>query len=977
MVHGVHHLLNAPVCALQPGQRLGGGDGQQHAGGGDLGGVADVGLGRGGLQGPHIGVQLGHIGADGVFAPGLVHAVPPGQLQHGHGEGVGVHPELEFDGPRIVPGVGQVQRAAPLRVQGADFGHGDIVAAIHQPDGRPLPDARLSEILGGNHIDRRIAGQLGIDGHRGPRPGGHAQGLEGTGALPGGVLGGGAALEIIFHHAQGGSVARQQRPGQLQLVPQPGQIQIEVGLSLQPGGEGGDLLPGHTRLEGSEGAVGKQRGDIVGQAVALVEGHLGDAHPAAVALPLVKGDGQGLDALYRGEGQHQIALLGVHGGGVIKRFAEQGLPLAVLGGHGVGAQGILVVSGQVRHQDDIVHVLGLAEGIGEVAVQAPAPGNPVGGRVAVHHLSHGKAGAERPVYVAGIGHGHRLDQPIVNAVLLGQLGHGQLLPLGGARGGGGVGARAPAVARLHRYLIGHAVGQAGDKGGGAGQVAAILGEDPLARRAVEDLVVGRVLGFAPAQPQGLVGGGHGDVGGRAGDAARLRGSGHHLGGRALPIAVDGGDLELVGFQVLQPCDCGPGGIGGHLPVQTAAGAVVDDIAGDVAHSGPLQGHLSAAGGGGEVLHLVVFGVFGYDVFQELNLSHHGKVRVVLGCGDGDGDLLHGYLAAQVDGDHPLLRRGANGMYSLGEGGVEGDGKGGAIGQLRQRLPLLDGAGAVGTGDLDLAHLHRLSAKADGQGDRLRVCLLLQGDGPVLPEQVGGVPRDVGGVHLGRDDGGGGLLYQGLAGASHVMADISQVGDVHPAVPIQIERRRAAAQHGVHGGQVRSVNLSVPVHVAQGEGAVPGAHNQVLGIPVQGDGLGEGLVTRSGELHLVALGGGQAGELQRIIAHPPLAGQRRAVHVFHLDRDGLGAARQGDGDILSTAGHTEPDAPPSGAVRRLGQVEPEGEPDRAGGGRGVRRACGGYARQAEGAHHNQAEYPGDQSSSCFHVCHSLLIAPTLC
>ena len=55
-----------------------------------------------------------------------------------------------------------------------------------------------------------------------------------------------------------------------------------------------------------------------------------------------------------------------------------GEQISALSGHGVGAKGILVVSAQVGHQDDIIHVLRLGKGIGEVAVQAPVLGHPVG-----------------------------------------------------------------------------------------------------------------------------------------------------------------------------------------------------------------------------------------------------------------------------------------------------------------------------------------------------------------------------------------------------------------------------------------------------------------------------------------------------------------------------------------------------------------------------------------------------------------------
>ena len=217
------------------------------------------------------------------------------------------------------------------------------------------------------------------------------------------VLPAAAALEVLLHQAQRASLPVQQTLRQVQLIPEPGQVQIEVRFLLQPLGEGGDPVGGHIAGQGSEAPVGEEGGDIIRQTVAFVEGHLGDAHPAG-ALPLVQGDGQLLDPLHHGEVQHQIVLLAVHPGREIQRLRQQDLPLVVPGGHLVAVQGVFVVPAQIGDQDGIVHILGLPEGIGEVAVQAPVLGDPVGGRIVVEHVCRGEVGAQRRIDIVGICH---------------------------------------------------------------------------------------------------------------------------------------------------------------------------------------------------------------------------------------------------------------------------------------------------------------------------------------------------------------------------------------------------------------------------------------------------------------------------------------------------------------------------------------------------------------------------------------------
>ena len=524
-----------------------------------------------------------------------------------------------------------------------------------------------------------------------------------------------------------------------------------------------------------------------------------------------------------------------------------------------------MVPAQVGHQDGVVHVLGGLEGIGKPAAHPPLVGHPVGGGIVVDDVRRGEVGAQGAVHVAGVFHHHRLDIAVVDAVLGGQVRHDQLLLLGRACGGGGVGAGAPLVARLDGHLIGGAIGQAGDGGGGGGEVAA-------------ELLEGGLVGLSDAD----VGGGPGHPGGQGH-------GGHHPGGSALPVAVNGGDLEVVGFQVVQPGDHGLIGVGGGgLAQRGGAGAVGHGVAGNVVHRAPAQGYLAVARGDGEALHLVgvIFRVFRHDVLEELNFRHSGEARLACGGGDLDGDLFHRHLVSQVDGDHLLAHRPAGGVYVRREGVVEGDGEGGAVHQLHQGGAGLDGPRSVGAGDLDLAHHH--------------------------------------------------------------------AGDL-------IE----------HDGQFqRIVHRAVPVEVAQGEGAVAGAHDHVLAVAVQRHSAAEGFIAVSGEGQLILRpSGGKAGQHHLVVAHLAFVGQLHAVGVLHGDGDvriqsvyRFLPAGEGDGGGFPISADLELDIPGRRVGGGLGQVEADGQPDGSGGGcagaGGVRRDR--QARQAQGAHQDQAEQPGNQS-----------------
>lgn len=205
------------------------------------------------------------------------------------------------------------------------------------------------------------------------------------------------------------------------------------------------------------------------------------------------------------------------------------------------------------------------------------------------------------------------------------------------------------------------------------------------------------------------------------------------------------------------------------------------------------------------------------------------------------------------------------MDSLGRGGVKGHAKRGLALQLHQGRPLLDSAGVVRAGDLNLAGFNsRVEGHRDGQS---RSVLRGQLHLALVPEQVGRVAAGDGDsavVQLGSDNGGGVQLLN-LAGEADVMADVSQVDSVHLAVAIEIIVRVARAQLAVHGSQVILVDLAVVVYIAQGEGAVPGAQDENLGEAVQCDGGLEGLIAVAGKSQLVLRPfSGQAGELYLII-----------------------------------------------------------------------------------------------------------------
>ena len=397
---------------------------------------------------------------------------------------------------------------------------------------------------------------------------------------------------------------------------------------------------------------------------------------------------------------------------------------------------------------------------------------------------------------------------------------------------------------------------------------------------------------------------------------------------------------------------------------------------------PGQGDAAVPGGDGEALHPVgvVHRGVGDDVLEELDLGDGGEARLVGGGGDLDGDLFHRHLAAQVDGDHPLALHLPDGVHPRRGRGVKREGEGGAVRQLHQCRALLHAAlaHAVGAGDADLAQLHAPAAvQGDGKLDGFAGGH--DGDGAAVPEQVGGVALEqaVGHVHVGGEDGGS-VQHLGLPGGVPGVVDVGQVGDIYLAVPVEVVGAGLGglAQPRVQGGEVAAVHRAVPVHVAQGEGGVPGARDDVLAVAVQGDGLAEGLIARSGEGQVVpGASGGQAGQLHLVVAHPALVGEDHAVGIFRRGGDGRAQAvfqgqpaGQGDPGGAPGAPHLQLDVPARSVGGGLGQVEPEGEADGAGGCPGVRGVGGGESPGQQRQGQDQAQRPGGQSLPRFHKCH---------
>ena len=429
---------------------------------------------------------------------------------------------------------------------------------------------------------------------------------------------------------------------------------------------------------------------------------------------------------------------------------------------------------------------------------------------------------------------------------------------------------------------------------------------------------------------------------------------------------------------------------GRFLIRIVGEPVLDGIPRHVGNPGPLQCYAAVARHGGQNLGLVVLGAVRDDFLQELHLGDGDVIRAAGGGRDGDGHLFDRHLLTQVDRNHPRSRSSANGVNPGGEGSVERNGLLRSVRQLYLSLAGLNGAAAVGTGNLNDAGLHG-GGQLDGENDIPASGGRRQGYGPFRLEQAVRVtPTDGerGGVQHG-GNGGGGIQHLSLTGVSTVVVDIRQVRHIQPAVAIEVKHRQSGAvgilpQLCIHGVQIGAVHYAVTVDVAQGEGAVSGAHNQVLGVLVQSDGGLEGLVACAGELHGIRLSGGQAGELRLIIAHPLLRGQRLAVHIFHFGVDAGGqlvglcrTRRKGNCSLTGASAYLEPDIAAGGVFSRLRQVKPEGDSDGAGGprlplDRPLRCESVGQARHEQGARQQKAERFGEETSYNCHILPSFLL-----
>ena len=314
--------------------------------------------------------------------------------------------------------------------------------------------------------------------------------------------------------------------------------------------------------------------------------------------------------------------------------------------------------------------------------------------------------------------------------------------------------------------------------------------------------------------------------------------------------------------------------------------------------------------------------------------------------------------------------------------IEGDGISLAALQLYLHLPLLDRAVAVRTEDLDLAHIHGICER-DGDDDLSAPRLWSQLHLALVLEQIGGAAGHRETLILqGRRDDGGGIQYLGTARVILVVLDVGQVSHIYLAVAVEIEREILPAQLFAHGFKILMIDLIITGDIAQGEGTVAGAQDQMLGVSVQGDFGMERLIASSGELDRV-LPGGQAGELRLVIAHPLLCGQHLAVHVLHHGGDPGGKPiragcpiRQRDRGLKVSFAHLQLDIPSGGVLRRLGQVEAQGDSNGAGGGRaplgiGRRRKYAGQAGHTHRARQQQAERSRDPSFRRSHDLTSFL------
>ena len=988
LVQGLNPLRPAPArTALH--RRCG--QGQQHGGGGNLRDVAEVRLHVAGQPGG-IGLQLVRVAAQDVPPLAFAQGMPVRQLQH---RDIRSPADVEADALGIRPAVGQVQASASGGVLAADLRNRQHVPPVGQRSDLGPPCGGLGVELAGvdrQLLPRRNAG--GVDGQLLLRPGGHAQGLEVTAALP--VLrvrSAAAGLDAAEHHAGGGS-APQQFLRQGQLVCQGVQIHVVIPLiALQPLPQGADIRLGDAGAQGGPQLIGKEGCNVVRQAAGRIILHKHQLRQAHCRVGhLLDGDADLHHVCHRLEGQHGK----LRHGGVV----PHGQPGVVVGGlaslegirghQGAGAVQIVslppdgdgvepeivgIAPIQTGDPDDAAEVHGPAEGGQDLLVVPPVAvpigmGGPVGAEIAVRHelrLEGPAGGIGGGGHVPGIRQPDPLDvRPLQDSLSGDALRPGVIHGGGGSQGGAGGSADPHAVPRLDVDGVGDSVGQVRKDGAGIAEAAAPLAVAGLALCLVVNFIERGVFRRLPSHGQGAVQGAHTHHVRSAGGPSGLRRGGHGVAGGSLPAAVHGSDGEQVGFQILQPRDLRPG----HVHPQRAAAAaaapepVVHPVAGDVGNLAPAEADLLASGGGGKVPHHAAGGggTLRDDLPEELD-GFHGGVVPALGAGDGNHDFLHRHPATQGNGDYAAALHGADGANPLRQGEVKGKALHASVLTGHSHRARLHGLGAIRGDNLDFLHLHRLlqsHGELQGQAG--------EGDGPAAAaEQVLQNAGDQSGLRPQAN-----LLHRrgqqvripDLRSALRVQvpADDGQVIDIHHAVAVQIILLQVPPPVGAQGLRqllpVPVVNPAVAVHVSQGEGGVRRAQGDMLGVPVHGQLLAAVRIAVPGELQgVIPLG--QAGNGQVQVGGPTAAAQGSAVLIPQGHGGGVAPQlrpavllRQVQGSQgAALLKQLRPNPPVPESLQRLGPVHS----DRGGDAAGVRAVPGGLRRRKRG----EQQRPGQQ------------------
>ena len=693
-------------------------------------------------------------------------------------------------------------------------------------------------MLGGNQLHRLPLGNAGVDHQLLSGLGGDTHRLEGADSL--GVGGGVTGLDLVHHSAQAGGIPLQEGLCQIQLVQKDGLVDIVAVRLLDAGPQLVDASLCDPGGQLGVAAVGKEGGDAAIRVVVGVEGDFRKGAGLAGAVPLTHQDGDLLDVVVAGEGQDGVARLsGVvpdDGGGphiLVGEVVQHPLVAGKVGlvavlipdGDGVALQDIGVALVEAGNINEVVHALFLVKLKGEPAAEGPLQGGPVGLEVPIVDLLYVELAAILRGDVVGVCHFRLNDGGAGDAVHGGQGGEVQNLLFRLAGGDEGGTAEADLIPCYHVEIVEDVVGEAGDGKGGSGVFFHRQDEVLGGGFFIVEVIEFRVLGLLPAGGDGAFLRGEGEVIRRERRFGGLGNAADRGGILPGPVAVVGGDGEVVGLQVLQAADDGLGLPHPQLAGEGGAGfAVAHQIAVHVIHPPPGEGHLVVPRGGGEV-----FGdggaeiqVIGDDIPQKLNLLDDGVAYPAISAEDlfhRDGDFLHRLPLTQGDGDGALPQVPLGGVGAGGRGVIKGDLLGGAVFVFHQNLPRLQSA--VGGGGDDGKHAHFLWG---GKGDRNlagAVPAVYKADlGTVIFKKVVDRAPFQGHLRLGKVLGGGRQVQktvgdQGAAidlrrpAGAHVAVDQGQVGDIHLSVQVQVAASGAAPQGGQHLVQVRLGNLPVP------------------------------------------------------------------------------------------------------------------------------------------------------------------------